>query len=169
MIAQELTTARLTLRRPQPEDLDPYTAYCASERTRFVGGPFDSVKAFDKLAAMAGHWLLRGFGRYVMVHDGSPIGHVGPLAADAHHTPEMTWTLWRGDKEGQGFATEGARAVCDHLLEDAGWPGLRILILPENNSSLRIAQRLGAIQTDDPAPTWYPGAVTFWLGAAVCP
>ena len=38
-----------------------------------------------------------------------------------------------------------------------------IRVLPQNVKSVRIAERLGAVRTDRPAPAWYPGAVTYRL------
>lgn len=166
MIARTLSTARLTLRAPHASDLPSYAAYCASDRARFVGGPYTPAQAFEKYCAMAGHWQLRGFGRYIMVNGGTPIGHVGPLAIDNSHPPEMTWTLWDATSEGQGYATEAATAVWAHL-QSASWAEMIIRILPDNRSSVAIAQRLGAIQTDEPAPDWYAGALTFRLRAEV--
>ena len=163
--APTLTTERLTLRRPEAGDLPAYTAYCASERSRFVRGPFTAQEAFDKFAGMIGHWALRGFGRYVIEQEANPIGHIGPLATVGEDIPELTWTLWDGGKEGHGYAIEAARAVKLHLLDGLGWPALRILILPENHASRRIAERLGADLTDDPAPDWYPGSLTYRLAA----
>ena len=167
MIASTLTTDRLVLRHPQASDLRAYTAYCVSTRTRFTGGAFNAVQAFDKFSAMIGHWALRGFGRYVITRDGQPIGHVGPLQLDASEAPEMTWTLWDAAHEKQGFALEAAEAVRDHLLRDQGWDHLVIRIDPGNTASRRLAQKLGARFADDPAPQWLPGAVTYWLMAEV--
>lgn len=162
--APTLVTARLTLRQPQAGDLPAYVAYCGSDRTRFVGGPYDAIKAFEKLAAMIGHWTLRGFGRYVIDLAGQPIGHVGPMALDDSDHPELTWTLWDAAQEGHGYATEAAQAVAHHLLDDLHWPGLVIHIVEENGSSRRIAERLGARLTDEPAPVWLAGCVTYRLG-----
>ena len=39
-VARTLTTDRLVLRHPQASDLPAYTAYCTSDRSRFVRGPF---------------------------------------------------------------------------------------------------------------------------------
>lgn len=161
--AASLTTDRLTLRQPQASDLPAYTAYCVSDRARFVGGPFTAQQAFDKLAAMIGHWPLRGFGRYVITHNGAPIGHVGPLASVDDDTPELSWTLWDTAHEGQGFATEAAQTVSHHLMTDLNWPELLIRIQPDNHASRRIADRLGASLTDQPAPDWYPGCLTYAL------
>ncbi|MEM9477707.1 MAG: GNAT family N-acetyltransferase [Pseudomonadota bacterium] len=166
-VARHLTTDRLILRQPETRDLAAYTAYCASDRSRFVRGPFSEAEAFDTFAAIIGHWTLRGFGRYVMEREGRAIGHVGPLALPAAEAPEFTWTLWDGAAEGQGFATEGALAVKAHLLGDLGWPQMMIRIQPDNTASCRIAERIGAVLTGAPAPAWYPGALTYQLMAEV--
>lgn len=166
LAAATLTSERLHLRVPDLRDLGPYTAYCASPRAHFVGGPFSAPQAFDKLAAMIGHWTLRGFGRYVMVHDGASIGHVGPLAADDGQPPEFTWTLWDGAQEGKGLATEATLRVKRHLFDDLGWRDMIIRILPGNTGSIGIAERIGARLTDEPAPDWYPTALTYRLGGA---
>ncbi|WP_299048264.1 GNAT family N-acetyltransferase [uncultured Tateyamaria sp.] len=165
--ATTLTTDRLTLRQPQASDLRAYTSYCASPRTKFVGGPFAAPKAFDKFAAMTGHWTLRGFGRYIMERDGTPIGHVGPMQLDDTQPPEFTWTLWDGTYEGRGLATEAACRVRDHLLGDLGWPEMIVHILPGNTGSVAIAKRIGAVLTKDPAPEWYDGAHVYRLTAGV--
>ncbi|MBV0910964.1 GNAT family N-acetyltransferase [Anianabacter salinae] len=165
--APTLTTARLTLRQPQAGDLPAYSAYCVSDRTAHVGGPYSDVQAFDKFAAMIGHWTLRGFGRYVILHEGRAIGHAGPLAMDVSHAPEMTWTLWTADAEGQGLATEAAKAVVAHLFNDLQMPALIVRIAADNAASHKMAVRLGATPTDDPAPHWLPGARTYWLRAKV--
>lgn len=158
-----LSTARLVLRRPEAGDFPAYAAYCASDRARFVGGPFDAARAFEKFAAMAGHWDLRGFGRYVMTLEGQAIGHVGPLQLLGDETPEMTWTLWDPAREGQGYAREAARAVTAHLLDDLGWPGVILRIAADNAASRQLAERLGAVPCDASAPAWMPGAVTYRL------
>ncbi|MEO0502552.1 MAG: GNAT family N-acetyltransferase [Pseudomonadota bacterium] len=165
--ATTLTTARMTLRMPRASDLPAYTAYCASDRTRFVRGPFTAPQAFDKYAAIAGHWALRGFGRYIMERGGTPIGHVGPMQLDETQPPELTWTLWDAAYEGHGYATEGARAVRDHLFGDLQWTQMIIYVLPDNTGSARIAERIAATLTDDPAPDWYPGCLTYRLLAEV--
>lgn len=165
--ATTLTTARMTLRMPQASDLPAYTAYCASDRTRFVRGPFTAPQAFDKFAAITGHWALRGFGRYIMERAGAPIGHVGPMQLDDTQPPELTWTLWDAASEGHGYATEGALAVRDHLFGDLRWPQMIIYVMPDNTGSTRIAERIDATLTDDPAPDWYAGCLTYRLRAGV--
>lgn len=164
-VAAHIMTGRLHLRQPQAGDLPAYTAYCASPRSHFVRGPFTAPQAFEKFAAIIGHWTLRGYGRYIITLDGAPIGHVGPSAVDGPELPEMTWSLWSGAVEGQGYATEAAQAVCQHLLGDQGWREMIIHVLPENRGSVRIAEQIGARKSDDPAPDWYPGSVCYRLSA----
>ena len=164
MVAETLITSRLILRQPRASDLEAYTRYCQGPRTKFAGGPFTAVNAFEKMAEMIGHWTLRGFGRYVIECEGEPIGHVGPLAVHPG-TPEMTWTLWTDDAEGHGYATEAARKVADHLFNDCDWTALDIVIQAANSGSIAIADRLGARLTDRPAPDWYQGAVIYELDA----
>ena len=166
LAATTLRTDRLVLRQPDLRDLAPYTAYCASDRSRFVRGPFTAAQAFDKLAAMIGHWTLRGFGRYTIVLGNTSIGHVGPLAHESNQPAEFTWTLWDGACEGHGYATEAAIRVRDYLLGDLGWTHMIIRILPDNIGSRRIAERIGARLTNDTAPDWYPGSLTYRLEAA---
>lgn len=166
-VADILTTQRLRLRKPQAGDLPAYTAFCASARSHFVGGPYDAVRAFEKLATMIGHWDIRGFGRYVIERAGAPIGHVGPLAIESVSPPELTWSLWSETAEGHGYATEAAQAVSKHLFDDCGWQELTILVQPDNHGSVQVAKRLGATLTDRAAPDWYPGALTFGLKGPV--
>ena len=167
MTATTLQTPRLSLRQPQASDLPAYAAYCASERSHFVGGPFTEAKTFDRFAAMIGHWTIRGFGRYVIVHEDRSIGHAGPLAVHDDEIPELSWTIWDAASEGQGFATEAAQAVWTHLSKDLGWPEMIVRIQPENTASVRLAERLGAERTDEPAPDYYPGCLTYRLTAKV--
>jgi RimJ/RimL family protein N-acetyltransferase len=163
--ARRITTDRLILREPKAGDLPAYRGYCVSERSRFSGGPFTPEQAFEKLAAMIGHWTLRGFGRYVITREGVPLGHAGPLAVSDGEPPEMTWTLWTAEAEGKGYATEAARAVIAHLLGDLAWPRMLVRIAPDNAASHRMALRLGAMPTDAPAPGWMPGVRTYDLRA----
>ena len=141
-----LQTERLVLALPSAEHLAVYTAYCASERSRFVGGPFDAAKAFEKLAAMAGHWTLRGYGRYVMTRrdGGAPIGHVGALHLETESLPEMTWTLWDPAAEGLGYAYEAAAAYARHAFGRLGFARMILRIDPDNARSCRLAERIGS-------------------------
>lgn len=162
-VARTLETERLVLRLPEPGDFPAYRDYCASVRSGFVDGPYSEALAFEKFAAMLGHWDLRGYGRYVITLNGRAIGYAGPLAPVEGQIPEMTWALWDSRFERNGYASEATEAVVNHLLDDCGWDTLRLHILPRNTAARAIAQRIGAIQTDGPAPDWFPGCLTYRL------
>jgi [ribosomal protein S5]-alanine N-acetyltransferase len=157
-------TDRLLLRRPDASDLAAYTAYCQSDRTLFVGGPFTAVQAFEKLAAMIGHWDLRGYGRLVFTDQqtGRSLGHVGALHLDLNDPLEMTWTIWAGHDEGQGYATEACAAYLRHARDVLGYSRMIARIMAQNRPSRRLAERLGGVQdVDAPAPDWFAGCVTY--------
>lgn len=159
-----LQTDRLTLRRPEPSDLEPYTVYCKSDRTEFVGGPHDAVEAFNKLAAIIGHWQLRGFGRYIFVETATdePLGHVGALQMDSNWPPEMTWSIWQDRHEGKGYALEACRAYCSHAASRFGFPMMAARIVQENTASIRLAEKLGGVfNAHAQAPPWFPDAITY--------
>lgn len=160
-VSRTLQTERLTLRQGRQSDLPAITAFYASDRTRFLRGPYDADWAFEKFATMIGHWVLRGFGRYVIEYRGKPVGDVGPMGCTSEIPPSFSWYLWSDAAEGQGFAFEAARAVLDHLIGDCGLARVNCYVQPENSASSRLAVRLGAMLTDEPSPYWYPGAQVY--------
>lgn len=139
-----LTTDRLTLRAPQASDLSAYLAYATSARTQYVGGPKTPAQAAEKFAGMIGQWVLRGYGRLVMVvrATGAPIGHAGPLQFDASVPPELTWSLWDGAHEGQGLTLEAARAMQSWVFGALGLSHATTIIHRDNAASHRIAAHL---------------------------
>lgn len=166
MLNRQIETPRLILVLPELWHLEAYVAYCASDRAQFVGGPFSAAKAFEKLCAMAGHWTLRGFGRYVITlkNGGQAIGHVGALQVDHTELPEMTWSLWVDSAEGQGYAFEAAQSYLAQANEFVGARDMLIRIAAENTRSHNLARRLGAVVDDQtPAPPWLPNATTYRL------
>ena len=142
-----LRSERLVLRRPTLADLEAYVAYYTGPRTGGVGGPKPRHIVVERFAAMVGQWALRGYGRYAITDGGTGFGHAGVMQIDDGDAPELTWTLWDASREGQGYATEAARAVQD------AWhgPDLIVRIDPANAASLRVAQKLG-YRPDPKAP-----------------
>ncbi len=157
-------TERLILRRPEAADLPFYAAYYTGSRARFVGGPVDAAKAFEKFCAMIGHWAVRGFGRFVFLARGEarPLGHAGALRIGDGGPAELTWTIWDGRDERRGYASEAAAAARDHFFAATGERGMVALIARDNAASRRVAERIGG-QLDEEAasPPWSPGAVTY--------
>jgi RimJ/RimL family protein N-acetyltransferase len=159
-----LETPRLTLRQPCGDDLPAYLAYCTSQRTHFTGGPYSKAVAFDKLAAMIGHWHIRQFGRLIMCDRVTrhPFGHVGAFQLDDSAPAEMTWTLWGGADEGLELAREAARAYLDDVARQGRFQTLIARILPQNHRSHNLARRLGAVLVADaPSSEWFPQSQTY--------
>jgi RimJ/RimL family protein N-acetyltransferase len=116
-----LETERLLLRRPRPDDVE-------------------AARLFERdLAAWLEQWELHGVGTFLVERraDGELVGRVGVKFFDGH--PELGWTLLPRH-EGNGYATEAARAVRDWYAAEY----LISLIAPDNVRSERVAERLGA-------------------------
>ena len=114
-------------------------------------GPKPRYVVADRFMGMVGQWALRGYGRYVMTQGDAVFGHVGVMHIDEIEAPEITWTLWDDAREGQGFATEAARAV----LQAWAGPPLLARVKPDNAASLRVAERLGMVPAPDAPPASY--------------
>jgi len=157
-------TKRLLFRLPRRSDLPWYTRYCLSERSKHVGGPFNEVQAFEKLASMIGHWELRGFGRFVFLERGTerPLGHVGALQLSSSEPPEITWTIWNEMDEGKGLATEAGTAFKSYAMQRLGLSNLIAHIDRDNSASRRLAERLGGeLNAEAAPPSWLPSSVLY--------
>ncbi len=155
-----LETERLALRAPQAGDLPAWTAFLGSERARFVGGPLSAEAAWRVFATIAGHWLVRGYGAFVLTLKGSdaPIGWAGAWHPADWPACELTYSLWSATWEGRGLAGEGARAARDHLMGTCGLRELMSYVNPANTRSARLAERLGAVRDHRAAqPPGAPG------------
>ncbi|MEL6451618.1 MAG: GNAT family N-acetyltransferase [Pseudomonadota bacterium] len=143
--APTLDTARLTLRAPQLSDFDALAAFYASPRASFVGGPLSRELSWRTLALEAGHWVLQGFGRWTLVEKstGSPVGIVGLWHPDGFPERELGWDLF-AEATGKGYATEAATAARHYAYTTLGWTTLISLVANGNDTSARVAQRLGA-------------------------
>jgi RimJ/RimL family protein N-acetyltransferase len=142
-----LSTERLILRAPESRDFAPFAAFYAGPRAQFVGGPLTRELAWRMLAMEIGHWQLKGFGRWIVERrdTGESAGLVGPFAPEGWPEPELGWDLFDGH-EGQGFATEAARAAREHAYRGLGWTTAISLVKPANTASLAVCRRLGARQ-----------------------
>jgi RimJ/RimL family protein N-acetyltransferase len=142
-----LTTDRLTLRAPQLSDFDTYAEFCASGRSKGVGGPYDRDQAFDRLCEVAGHWLLRGYGRWLVadIATNQPLGIVGLMYPCDWPEPEIAWTVFEGG-EGKGIAYEAALASRRYAYNVLGWKTVISCTMTDNLRSIALAKRMGAIQ-----------------------
>jgi RimJ/RimL family protein N-acetyltransferase len=141
-----LETERLCLRSFAESDLDEYARICADpEVMRYLGGKtFSRYEAWNHMAAILGHWRLRGYGMWAVQEksSGALLGRIGFYNPEGWPGFELGWVLGRS-YWGRGFATEGARAALEYGLSVLRQPHVISLIRPENKASIRVAERLG--------------------------
>lgn len=147
----ELTTARLVLRGFQQSDIDAYAEIMSDpEVTRYIGDGKEVTRAdaWRQMATFSGHWILRGFGIWVVEEraTGALLGRIGFWQPDGWPGFELAYTLGRA-YWGRGFATEGARAALSYGRETLGRTDIISLIRPANSASIRVAEALGATNT----------------------
>ena len=140
-----LHTERLTLRAPKPSDFEAYAVFRGSERAAILGGPYSREQAFDQLAAILGHWVLRGYGRWLIADKftDEPLGIAGPFYPEGWPEPEIAWSVF-ADAEGKGIAYEAAMESRKYAYEVLGWDTAISLIASENHRSIKLAERMGA-------------------------
>lgn len=145
----ELETARLRLRAPRMADFEAYAAFCNSERSRSVGGPYSRGPAFHRFSALLGHWALRGYGRWLVADRSTDeaLGVVGPMYPVEWPEPEIAWTVF-GAAEGRGIALEAALASRRYAYEVLGWHTAVSLVAPGNTRSQALALRMGATREE---------------------
>jgi RimJ/RimL family protein N-acetyltransferase len=142
----EHETARLKLRQLREADLDAYAAMMAdAEVVKYLGDgkPVDRPNAWRSMAAILGHWTLRGFGFWALEEKatGALVGRGGLWFPEGWPQLEVGWTLQRS-AWGKGYATEVGRAALE-LAFSRGLDEVCSVIMPQNVRSIRVAQRLG--------------------------
>ena len=141
-----LETARLTLRAPGPQDWEAFAAFVATDRARYVGGPYTRPLAWRSFCHVTGNWVARGYSLVVFTLKGTDaaIGSTGPWFPEGWPEPELGWALWTPEAEGKGYAAEAAAAARDFAYGALGWDTAVSYINPANTRSIRVAERLGA-------------------------
>ncbi len=156
-------TERLRLRAPRMSDFEVYHAFCASDRSVGVGGPYpDRGSAFDRLSGVIGHWQLRGYGRWLVAdrETDAPLGVVGLMYPEDWPEPEIAWTVF-ADAEGRGVAYEAAVFTRAYAYDVLGWSTVVSCSVPTNTRSQALAQRMGAtFESEYTHPTI--GALNVW-------
>ena len=147
--APTLVTGRLRLRAWREGDLEPFAAQNADLRVmEFFQRPLDRRESDALVGQIGRHFDAHGFGLWAVEVLGVAefIGFVGLLvpAFQAHFMPcvEIGWRLgW--EHWGQGFATEGARAVVRFGFDELGLDEIVAFTVPANVRSRRVMERLG--------------------------
>lgn len=125
-------------------DLEPLYALFASDRARFMGGPFTQKQTWYWVAGEVGSWPLLGYGSWgVETHDGVFVGQIG-INKPAHYPElEIGW-VFLAEHEGKGYAAEAAEAALTWAWRQ-GFDTLVSYITPGNDRSVALAERLGAV------------------------
>ena len=148
LIPEKLETDRLVLRTFEDADWkDMHILYSDEECTRYtIQRTLTEGESWRMMAALIGHWQLRGYGPYALEEKQSSqvIGTCGLWYPNDWPEPEIKWALAR-KFWGKGFASEAAKAVLVMITKHM--PELRpiSLILEENHPSRKLAENLEAI------------------------
>ncbi len=144
-LVPRIETERLVLRAFEDRDLDDYAGMVADgEVMRFMGGPRSRERAWYDMSWALGHWSLRGYGLWAAEEKagGRLLGRLGLINPEGWPGLEVGWLLGR-PHWGRGLATEGGRAALAFAFEQVGADRVISLIHPENQASIRVAERLG--------------------------
>lgn len=146
-IMDTLQTERLILRMFREADFEQHALICAdAEVTKYLGEgrPLSRYEAWRSMAAILGHWQLRGYGPWAVEEraTGNFIGRIGFFNPEGWPGFELGWVLGR-DSWGKGYASEGARRALDYAFTEMGRDHVISLIHPENTASIKVAERLG--------------------------
>lgn len=139
-----LHTERLTLREYRVEDFELFADHLSNAESSAHLGSADRQTAWRIFSSHAGLWLLHGAGWW-SIEDRQTSQLVGSVGAFFRHEStvmEMGWNTYRAFW-GKGIANEAAAAVLDYVFEVRREPKVRALIGSGNESSRRVAERLG--------------------------
>lgn len=140
-----LRTARLALVGPSEAHFESYVAlYGDPVVMQHIGPPMDRGEAWKLLARHAGHWMLRGYGGWLvqLKASGNVVGLVGLQFPEGNPELELGW-VFHPQSWGQGYATEAARAALAYAFDAVGAPRVMARIAPANAGSIAVARKLG--------------------------
>lgn len=144
-----IETERLILRGWRAEDFEPLAAIHGDpEVMTFLGGVMERNDAWRSLASLAGHWALRGYGKWAVERksDGAMMGRVGLINPEGWPGLEIGWTLGKA-YWGRGYATEAATAAMRYAFLTQPVDRLISCIDAGNEPSQHVARRIGETRT----------------------
>jgi RimJ/RimL family protein N-acetyltransferase len=155
--APTLATERLILRAHRVDDHEASAAMWADPVVvRFIGGTTrSSQEAWFRILREAGHWLLLGYG-YWMIDDratGEFLGEGGFAdfrrgIPELEGVPEMGWAFVRA-AWGRGIASEAVTALLAWADAHLDADETRCIISPGNVASVRVAEKCGFVRFAD--------------------
>jgi RimJ/RimL family protein N-acetyltransferase len=146
VIIPTLETERLRLREWRDGDIVNFAKFKMDKHAAHFVSPMETLHdSWREMAYCAGHWLLRGFGKWSLERKdtGAHIGYCGPYFPKEWPEPEIGWGIYP-EHQHQGFATEAAVASLTYAYDVLKWPTAISLIANENAPSAAVAKRLGA-------------------------
>ncbi len=157
-----LETARLRLRLPTMDDIPASYRFWSSDRSALMGGPWTLATLVAETEDLFAQWQKHGFSLFTVTRHGSDagIGGIGPFFPDTHPEPELGWSLWHAEDEGQGLAFEAAAAARDWFFATSGHRTAISFTDPNNHRSHRLCERLGGV-VDPAAPVQDEGDVVY--------
>jgi RimJ/RimL family protein N-acetyltransferase len=142
----QLETERLILRGWKPDDFESHARFSADpDFMRYLSGePMSRSEAWRQMAAIVGHWMLRGYGSWAVTRksDGAFIGRVGLHNPEGWPGLEVGWALGK-EYWDQGYATEAATVAMAYGFLTQPVDRLISVIDPRNAASQAVAARLG--------------------------
>jgi RimJ/RimL family protein N-acetyltransferase len=143
-----LESERLRLRGWVSSDADALRRINGDPITmRYVGdgSTMPPDRAWHALAHLLGHWALRGYGMWAVTDraSGEVLGQVGLYQPEGWPGTEVGWRLDRSHW-GKGLATEAGQLAVSWAWETLEVEQLIHLIRPDNQASIRVAEKLGA-------------------------
>ncbi|KMW60526.1 Acetyltransferase, GNAT family [Candidatus Rhodobacter oscarellae] len=155
-VIPRLETERLILRAPELADWETLEPIWRTDRSAFIGGPFDEEEAWLDFANAVSGWLLRGVGYWTVARksDGAVLGLFGLGIETTDPELELGWLLV-AEAEGAGYALEAAAAVRAYAFDTLGLPSLISMIHRKNTRSIALAKRLGAVEDEGAVPAIY--------------
>jgi len=141
-----LQTERFTLREYRRGDFELFAGHLADPESSAHLGSADRATAWRIFASHAGLWLLDGAGWWAVEdrHTGQLVGNVGAFFREQSTVMEVGWSTYRAFW-GKGIAGEAAAAVVDYAFQVRCEPKVQALITSANESSRRVAGRLGMV------------------------
>jgi len=147
LIPEKIETERLALRTFKEDDWTGlHKLYSDPECTRYtIQRTLTEGESWRTMAAMIGHWEIRGYGPYAVENkaSGEVMGTVGLWYPVDWPEPEIKWALSRAHW-GRGYASEAAVAVKKVAAKYIPETSLISLIFSDNKASIKLAESIGA-------------------------
>lgn len=162
-----IETERLILRQWRESDIAANTAMLGDPLSgRFITADrkpvTEPMAGWRNSAIMAGHWVLHGFGTFVVEEksSGKFAGRVGPFFPPVWPGFEVGWGI-ANEFRGKGYALEAAEASIDWTFATFELERIVHCIDRENAASQAVARRLGASNEGETMLLGHP--VDLWV------